>query len=37
MIVIHVLEVILFTNEQVEIFLPICMNGLHVRLKKDTR
>lgn len=32
-IVIHVLEVVLFTDEQVEVFLPVRMHGIHVCLK----
>lgn len=32
-IIIHVLEVVLFTDEQVEVFLPIRMYGIHVCLK----
>lgn len=32
-IIIHVLEVVLLTDEQVEVFLPVCMYGIHVCLK----
>lgn len=32
MVVFHVLQVALLTDEQVQILLPICMHGLHVSL-----
>ena len=31
-VVFHVLQVALLTDEQVQVFLPICVDGLHVSL-----
>lgn len=34
-VVLHVLEVTLLTDEQVQVLLPICVHGLHVRLPRE--
>lgn len=31
-VVLHVLEVALLADEQVQVLLPVCVHGLHVRL-----